>query len=205
VPEVADFDHHDPAFVADPWPTYAALRRTCPVVRSERYGGFWLLIRHEDVKAAAKDWQTFTSSVPNVTAIPSSHDRGAPDLPIEIDPPMHTRYQQLVGPVFARHVVEALRPGVRALAGGLVDRLLAAGGGDLVNELAVPVSVGTLASFMDLRARTGSAGLPGCGGCTTHRTRPPPRPTTRTSTSSWRRGAACSCRCCSTRRSTASA
>lgn len=146
----ADFDHHDPAVIADPQPVYETLRRACPVARSERYGGFWLLTRYEDVKAAAKDWQTFTSSVPNVTAIPSSHDRDEPDLPIELDPPAHTRYRQLVGPVFSRHVVEGLRPSVRALVGDLLEALLASGGGDLVRELAVPVSVGTLAAFMDL-------------------------------------------------------
>ena len=146
----ADFDHHDPAVVADPQPVYEALRRLCPVARSERHGGFWLLTRYEDVRSAAKDWQTFTSSVPNVTAIPSSHDRDEPDLPIELDPPAHTRYRQLVGPVFSKPVVEGLRPAVHALVHGLLEPLLAAGGGDLVAGLAVPVSVGTLAAFMDL-------------------------------------------------------
>ena len=39
---------------------------------------------------------------------------------------------------------------MRELARSLFDPLLAAGGGDLVAGLAVPVSVGTLAAFMDL-------------------------------------------------------
>jgi len=145
-----DVDHHDPAFIKDPWPVYAELRRSCPVARSERYGGFWLITRYEDVKAAAKDWQTFTSSVPNVTAIPSSHARTEPDLPIELDPPLHTRYRQLTGSVFSRPMVEKLRPAVREIVGDLVTRLLEARGGDLVSGFAVPLSVGTLAVFMDL-------------------------------------------------------
>lgn len=145
-----DFDHHDPGFVENPWPVYAALRRTAPAVRSERYGGFWLLTRFADVRAAAKDWQTFTSSVAYVTSIPSSHPRAEPDLPIELDPPRHTRYRQLVGPVFARHVVEGLRPAVSQIAGDLLDEVVRAGAGDLVSGLAIPLSVGTLASFMDL-------------------------------------------------------
>lgn len=149
-PDPSAFDHHDPAFVADPWPLYADLRQKCPVTRSERYGGFWFLTRYDDVKTAAKDWQRFTSSVPNVTAIPSSHDRSEPDLPIEIDPPVHTRYRQLVGPVFSRLAVEELRPTVRELARHLLDPLLASGSGDLVRSLAIPMSVGTLAAFMDL-------------------------------------------------------
>jgi cytochrome P450 len=147
---VTDVDHHDPAFVADPWPVYASLRRSNPVARSGCYGGFWLLTRYDDVKEAAQDWRTYTSSVPNVTSIPSSHPRTVPDLPIELDPPLHTRYRQLVGPVFSRHVVEGLRPGIRDLVGGLLDRLLAAGAGDLVSDFAVPLSVGTLSVFLDL-------------------------------------------------------
>lgn len=143
----ADFDHHDPRFVADPGPAYAVLP---PVVRSGRHGGFWLLTRYEDVRAAAKDWRTFTSRVPNVTSIPSSHPRDEPDLPIEIDPPQHTRYRQLVAPFFTRELVRRYEPRVRALVRSSLGALLAAGGGDLVAGLAVPVSVGTLAAFMGL-------------------------------------------------------
>jgi len=145
-----DFDHHDPRFVADPAPTYAELHERSPVVRAERYGGFWFLSRYADVRAAAKDWQTFTSSVPDVTAIPSSHPRTEPDLPTEIDPPLHTRYRQLVAPVFARHRVDGLKPELEKIASPLLDRLLAAGGGDLVSGFAIPLSVGTLALFMGL-------------------------------------------------------
>jgi cytochrome P450 len=146
----ADLDHHEPRFVVEPWPVYAEARRSSPVVRSERYGGFWLVTRYEDLKTVAKDWQTFTSSVPNVTAIPSSHPREEPDLPIEIDPPLHTRYRQLVAPVFTRHYVESLKPRVRELASGLLDAILDRGGGDLVSGFSTPLSVGTLALFMDL-------------------------------------------------------
>ena len=145
-----DLDHHDPGFIANPWPVYAELRRAAPAARSGRYGGFWLITRFEDVKAAEKDWQTFTSSVPNVTSIPSSHPRAEPDLPIELDPPRHTRYRQLVGPVFSRHIVEELRPSVSRIAGDLLEGIVQAEGGDLVSEFAVPLSVGTLASFMQL-------------------------------------------------------
>ncbi len=147
---VDSVDHHDPRFIEDPHPVYRALRERCPVAHSDRYGGFWLITRYEDVRAAAKDWQTFTSSVPNVTAIPSSHPREEPDLPIEIDPPLHTRYRQLVAPVFTRPFVESFEPRIRPIATGLIECIVETGGGDLVSGFAVPLSVGTLATFMGL-------------------------------------------------------
>jgi cytochrome P450 len=147
---VADLDHHDPRFIANPSPVYEELRAHCPVSHSPRYGGFWLVTRYEEVRRIAKDWQTFTSSVPNVTAIPSSHTRAEADIPIEVDPPLHTRYRQLVAPVFTRAYVERMRPRVEAVAAELVDRLIDAGEVDLVSAFAVPMSVRTLATFIDL-------------------------------------------------------
>ena len=55
-----DFDHHDRRFIEDPAETYRQLREQCPVMRSERHGGFWLVSRYEDVRAASKDWERFT-------------------------------------------------------------------------------------------------------------------------------------------------
>jgi cytochrome P450 len=149
-PAARDFDHHDPGFVAEPWAVYAELRNTTRVARSERYGGFWLITRFDDVRAAANDWQTFTSSVPNVTSIPSSHHRAEPDLPIELDPPLHTRFRRLIGPAFSPRAVDELRPAVRKIAGDLLEAVVESGGGDLVSGFAIPLSVGTLAAFMDL-------------------------------------------------------
>lgn len=146
----ADFDHHDPRFIENPSPVYEELRTRCPVSYSPRYGGFWLVTRYEDVRRAAKDWKTFTSGVPNVTAIPSSHPRAEPDLPIEVDPPVHTRYRQLVAAPFSKTHVERMRPRIEAVAAELLDRLLDDREVDLVSAFAVPMSVRTLATFIDL-------------------------------------------------------
>jgi len=84
---IDDFDHHDPRFIEDPVAACSEMREQCPVLWSDRHGGYWFVTRYDDVRAASKDWERFTSSVPNVSAIPSSHPRTEPDLPIEIDPP----------------------------------------------------------------------------------------------------------------------
>src|SRR4051812_22861439 len=44
---------NDPAFLADPYPTYAELRRDAPVCPSDYLG--WLILRHEDISALLHD------------------------------------------------------------------------------------------------------------------------------------------------------
>ena len=147
-----NLDIHAPDFVADPHPTYARLRSACPVMHSQGYGGFWLLTRYQDVRKAALDWQTYTSSVVGVTAIPIITQRSEPMLPIELDPPLHSRYRALMSPVFSKERIAPMRPRIEAIARRLLDRLLERGGGDLVADYAIPLSVETLAEFTNLPA-----------------------------------------------------
>ncbi len=149
-PSKDGMDIHDPTFARDPYPTYERLRAECPVQHNGLYGGFWLLTQYADVRHAAVDWRTFTSSVVGVTAIPVITRRTEPMLPIELDPPLHSRYRALVGPVFAQPRIEAMRPRIAAIAARLVDRLLDNRGGDLVLDFAVPLSVETMAEFAGL-------------------------------------------------------
>jgi len=134
----------------DPYPAYRTLRARCPVARSEHYGGHWLLTRYRDVRDAALNWQSFTSSVPGVTALPIITPRTEPQLPIELDPPLHARYRALVNPVFSKRRVNELRPAVESIVDELLDALLERGNVDLVADYAVPLSVRTLAAFTGL-------------------------------------------------------
>ncbi|UCI25677.1 cytochrome P450 [Mesorhizobium sp. B2-8-5] len=145
-----DVDIHDPAFVADPFSAFDRLRRECPVARSNRHGGFWLLSRYDDVRCAAINWRDYTSSVPGVTAIPVITPRTEPQLPIEVDPPRHSRYRALVNPVFAPQRVAAITPRVRALARSLFEKMAAKGQAEIVAEFCVPVAVSSLAAFTDV-------------------------------------------------------
>ena len=55
------YDPYDVGIVADPYPTYAALRDEAPIYYNERYD-FWALSRHADVDRALSDWETFSNS-----------------------------------------------------------------------------------------------------------------------------------------------
>ncbi len=144
------FDIHDPEFARDPYPTYAQLRDQCPVKYSELYGRTWMLTRAADVRDAARDWKTYTSSVAGVTAIPVITPRTEPQLPIELDPPLHSRYRALVRPVFTGERIEELAPAIAAIVAELLDGLLGQERTDLIADFAVPLSVRTLATFTGL-------------------------------------------------------
>ena len=100
--------------------------------------------------AAALDHESFTSAVPGMTIIPPSQPRDVPLLPLELDPPEHTRYRALVNPLFAKPRIDALRPDLEALATRLLEPIARNGGGDVMAEFAHPMSLGSLARFMNL-------------------------------------------------------
>jgi cytochrome P450 len=148
IPE--DVDIHDPAFVRDPFTAYDRLRRECPIARSNKHGGFWLMTRYEDVRAGAINWRDYTSCVAGVTAIPVITPRTEPMLPIEIDPPRHSRYRALVNPAFTPERVEEITPYIGNLAASIVGRMAAKGAADAVAEFCVPVAIASLAAFTDV-------------------------------------------------------
>ncbi len=144
------FDHHDPHFVKDPESVFGPMREEHPLVHSDLYGGFWMLTGYADVTAAALDYESFTSAVVGTTIIPPSQPREYPLLPIELDPPEHTRYRALVNPLFAKPRIDAMRPALEALATRLLEPFARNGGGDVMAEFAHPMSLGSLALLMDL-------------------------------------------------------
>jgi len=121
----SDFDHTDPQWVADPYPIWDELRARCPVAHSERYGGTWLPVRHEDVAAVAYDTEHFTSRSVVVSEVrPGPDDLPAPiglAPPITSDPPFHALARRLLLPAFSPKPIEALEPFTRELCVELLD------------------------------------------------------------------------------------
>ncbi|MFP3900184.1 MAG: cytochrome P450 [Acidimicrobiia bacterium] len=120
-----DFDHTDPQWVADPYPIWDELRTRCPVAHSDRYGGTWLPVRHEDVAAVAYDTEHFTSRNVIVSEVrPGPDDLPAPiglAPPITSDPPFHAMARRLLLPAFSPKRIAMLEPFTRELCVELLD------------------------------------------------------------------------------------
>ena len=106
-----EFDPFSDTYFNDPYDLYRRLRDEAPAYFSEQYG-FWALFRYDDVCAAHKDWQTFSSSHGvDLSTLNTDHEiikmyRSI----IMMDPPEHDRLRALVSRVFTPRAVSALEP-----------------------------------------------------------------------------------------------
>ncbi|WP_432106198.1 cytochrome P450 [Streptomyces sp. bgisy091] len=151
------FDPWSPAFVADPYPAYAALRATGRAHYFEPTRQ-WLVPHHADVSALLRDRRLgrtylhrFGHEEFGVAAPPAEHEpfhtlNGHGILDLEAQD--HTRIRRLVAKAFTPRRVEELAPTVERLAAGLVDDLVAAGGGDLLGAVAEPLPVAVIAEML---------------------------------------------------------
>ena len=149
-----DFDHTDPAWVADPYPIMEDLRERCPIAHSSRYGGMWVPVLHEDVSAIANDTDHFTSRTVVVgSGRPTEEAPPAPigvAPPISSDPPFHAIARRLMLPAFAPKPVNALEGFTRDLCSGLIDKM---GNDDIVNaggDYSQHIPVGLIAKMVGL-------------------------------------------------------
>ena len=112
------YDMHE-----DPYPTYARLREEAPAYHNAEMG-FWALSRFDDVLAAYRDWESYTST--HGIAIEEVTGGSAPSM-IGMDPPDQTRLRKLVVRAFNPKRVGELEPRVRALTTGFLDRFVEEG------------------------------------------------------------------------------
>ena len=120
------------------------------VPRSKPGDDFYVLTRHADIWAAAKDHDTF-SSAQGLTVNYGDLDMiGLADNPPMVmqDPPVHTEFRKLVARGFTPRQVEAVEPKVRAFVVERLERLLADGGGDIVTELFKPLPSMVVAHYL---------------------------------------------------------
>ncbi|OBH84623.1 cytochrome [Mycobacterium sp. E2989] len=138
----------------NPWPMYRALRDHDPVhhvVPANRPGhDYYVLSRHADVWAAARDHETFSSAQGLTVNYGDLEMIGLQDNPpfVMQDPPVHTEFRKLVSRGFTPRQVEAVEPKVRDFVVERIEGLRANGGGDIVAELFKPLPSMVVAHYL---------------------------------------------------------
>ena len=134
-PPVLNFDPFDPAALADPYAHHPQLRDAGAVVRLEPLG-VYAMARFTEVQTALNDWQTFISSRGvGLSDFATEAPWRPPSLLLEVDPPIHDRTRGLMNKVASLASLRAVMPQWRAKGDALVERLLARGIVDGVNDL----------------------------------------------------------------------
>jgi cytochrome P450 len=110
-----------------------------------------MILRHEDVRQAAKDWATFSSDAPFRVPIPSEEEvRTMRQLPIETNPPEHTEYRAIVEPFFQRAKQPEVIARVEALIAERISDALGRESIEVVNDFALPVQSRALTYLLNV-------------------------------------------------------
>jgi cytochrome P450 family 130 len=138
----------------NPWPMYRALRDHDPVhhvvPEARPDHDYYVLSRHADIWAAARDHETFSSAQGLTVNYGELELIGLQDNPpfVMQDPPVHTEFRKLVSRGFTPRQVEAVEPKVREFVVERIERLRANGGGDIVAELFKPLPSMVVAHYL---------------------------------------------------------
>jgi cytochrome P450 len=129
------FNPFDPSETQHMWDLMARMRKERPVNRPTE--GFVYLASHADNKAVYRDAKRFSSAegfrAPGVVVSDEESFLG------EIDPPLHTHVRRMLLRAFTIQTANAVEPWTRDTVKGILDEYVAAGGGDLIQALCVPL------------------------------------------------------------------
>jgi cholest-4-en-3-one 26-monooxygenase len=141
-----DVTSPDQWVVGIPHAKFAALRRDAPVYRHRGTDGempdfFWALTRHEDVQAANRDTERFSSQRGGVLldVMQSPEEQEFYRTIISTDEPEHTRLRRLVNRGFTPRAIATFEARYREAVRRILASALEARSFDFVREVATPL------------------------------------------------------------------
>lgn len=151
---VPPVDLSDPDCFADgvPYPYFRRLRAESPVCfMPEKKGGpgFWAVTRHRDVMHVSKHPELFLSSQgTNIDDQSGEQLARLQTIMLNMDPPQHGKYRNLVRRGFTPRKIAAMAPHVRELAREIVGRVLHKGECDFVAQIAAELPMIVICELM---------------------------------------------------------
>ena len=135
--------YHDP---------FKKLREEAPVVATEFDGDpVAMILRLKEVRAAARDWEKYSSDAPFRVPIPREEDvRTVRQYPLEVDPPVHAEYRKIAEPFFKRPLQKDYIARVDALLDELVREACQREEIEIVREFAIPLQSRALTYLLNM-------------------------------------------------------
>ncbi|HET7081964.1 MAG TPA: cytochrome P450 [Chloroflexia bacterium] len=129
----------------NPFPWYRRMRETDPIHFYPEYRA-WQVFRYDDVLRVLSDSAAFSSN------ISGGHERQDPLAAslVTTDPPRHRQLRNLVTQAFTPRSVAALTDRITTIVNDLLDRVVAQGQMDVVDDLAYPLPVIVIAEMLGI-------------------------------------------------------
>jgi cytochrome P450 len=138
-------------FHTHPDPFQEARERDGVLVNNFQGNDVPMVLRHSEVRAAAKDWQILSSDAPMRVPIPSEEEvRTVRQLPLEVDPPDQTEYRKIAEPFFLRAKLPEVIASMETLVAELLDDALTRDSVEIVREFAIPLQSRALAILTNM-------------------------------------------------------
>jgi cytochrome P450 len=137
----------DPGASDDPAPAYRQLREQCPVARVTGMTGemtAWVS-DYDDALWALKHPEVFSSQAEAIDIGQSGEL-----IPLQIDPPLHTKYRRFLSEWFNTKAIAPLEPEIRKLVNELLDGIVDRGACDFHEEFATPLPSTVFLALMGL-------------------------------------------------------
>lgn len=142
------FDPHAREIDSDPFPLYKRLRDDFPCYWSEA-GQCWVLSRFDDIVAAGRDWQHFSSAKGNML----DDLKGRTGVTLgTTDPPRHDQMRALVQSAFSKRNNQPLIESTRTRANQLIDQFYDSGKFDFIAQYSSPLTIAILSSLLGIPA-----------------------------------------------------
>jgi cytochrome P450 len=149
------YDLTSAEYYADPYPTYARMRREDPVYWDPGMG-IWFVTRYSDVLSLMRDrcWSSdrvahfFTGLGPELADDIAVVSRFYTDWLVFLDPPNHTRLRRLMTRAFSPRGIETIREFTRTAVDQALDRVAGAGRFDAIADFSVPVPAQVIAHML---------------------------------------------------------
>ena len=146
-----DLEELTPAFYANPYPTYRALREAEPVKRMRN--GSYFLTRYDDLVAAYKNTKAFSSDKKQ-EFLPKYGDsllyeHHTTSLVFN-DPPAHNRVRRLIMGALSPRAITGMEPDLIRLVDRLLDRIAAKGKVDLIDDFAAAIPIEVIGNLLDV-------------------------------------------------------
>ena len=145
-----------------PHELFAQLRDEAPVFWHEQPGswgdGFWVVTRYDDILEVSRRPEVFSSAERGVLLSTGTlqEEQDALEttkmLPVNMDPPEHTAYRNIVQRAFTPRTIRNLEPRLAEFTHGIIDRALEKGEGDFVRDVAAELPLLAICELMGVPA-----------------------------------------------------